>query len=492
MATVQVDLMHTSKARNSTRVPSTTEGHITETICYLKDPTSIIKPTLIIQGADSTFEGKQFPDYNYCYIKDFHRYYFITNVTSISALVWQIDCEVDVLATYRKEILATKAFVMYAQQGFNSMIPDSRLPRTDKSATSVLKVPFTPYSRAGIFLLTVVGDNGNGQNGYTATYAMGASQLRSVGAKLNDNGFWETLQKQFVNPLDAVISCIWLPIAGNLIDSTVSEVKIGYSSTGVSGNMISKTYVEGSFSVAIPLHYHDAEGKSYADYRNVEPYTQAYIFLPGCGNVQIPLIRVLKSGSKIPNVSVKYCIDVTTGEIMYTVHDPDDPDGIILTATGGFGVNIPVSSSQGNALGVVTGIGAMIGATVAVAAMPEITIPAALGLGGTVLGGGTSAISSAMQSSTQVSGHISGRSGAYFNDNITVTVTYWEVSDTPSNNTTTIGLPVFKTGTLSTYSGLVKCTGAYVKVECTDDEHHMIAQYVNSSTNFIYGGLIIE
>ena len=490
MATVTVKFVHTSKARNSTKVPSTDVS--TETVCYLKDRTSILKPTITIQGGTPTFEGKTFPDYNYCYIEEFHRYYYIVDITSVSALVWDITCEVDVLASYRADILNTRAFIMYAQHGYNSMIPDSRLPRTDKSATSVLKVPFTPFSRAGIFLLTVVGDNGNGQNGYTATYAMGASQLRSVGAKLNDNGFWETLKKQFVNPLDAVISCIWLPIAGNLIESSASEIKIGYSSTGVSGNMITKTYVEGSFSIAIPLHYHDANGKSYADYRNVEPYTHAYIFLPGCGNVQIPLIRVLKSGSKIPNVTVKYCIDVTTGEIMYTMHDPDDADGIILTATGGFGVNIPVSSSQGNTLGVLTGIGAMIGATVAVAAMPEITIPAALGLGGTVVGGGTSAITSAAQTSTQVSGHISGRSGAYFNDNITVTVTYWEVSDTPSNNTSTIGLPVFKTGTLGTYSGLVKCTGAYVKAECTDDEHNMIAQYVNSSTNFIYGGLLIE
>lgn len=490
MATVTVKFVHTSKARNSTKVPSTDVS--TETVCYLKDRTSILKPTLTIQGGTPTFEGKTFPDYNYCYIEEFHRYYYIVDITSVSALVWDITCEVDVLASYRENILNTPAFIMYAQRGYNSMIPDSRLPRTDKSTTSVLKVPFTPFSRAGIFLLTVVGDNGNGENGYTATYAVGASQLRSVGAKLNDNGFWETLQKQFVNPLDAVISCIWLPIAGNLLESTVSEIKIGYSSTGVTGNMLTKTYVEGSFSIAIPLHYHDAEGKSYADYRNVEPYTQAYIFLPGCGNVQIPLIRVLKSGSKIPNVSVKYCIDVTTGEIMYTIYDPDDPDGIILTATGGFGVNIPVSSSQGNALGIVTGIGAMIGATVAIATMPEITIPAALGLGGTVIGGGTSAISSAAQTSTQVSGHISGRSGAYFNDNVTVTVIYWEVSDTPSNNTSTIGLPVFKTGTLGKYSGLVKCTGAYVKAECTEDEHNMIAQYVNSSTNFIYGGLLIE
>ena len=85
MATVTVKFVHTSKARNSTKVPSTDVS--TETVCYLKDRTSIIKPTITVQGGTPTFEGKTFPDYNYCYIEEFHRYYFIIEIVSVSALV---------------------------------------------------------------------------------------------------------------------------------------------------------------------------------------------------------------------------------------------------------------------------------------------------------------------------------------------------------------------------------------------------------------------
>ena len=48
MATVTVKFVHTSKARNSTKVPSTDVS--TETVCYLKDRTSIIKQKINVQG----------------------------------------------------------------------------------------------------------------------------------------------------------------------------------------------------------------------------------------------------------------------------------------------------------------------------------------------------------------------------------------------------------------------------------------------------------
>ena len=116
-----------------------------------------------------------------------------------------------------------------------------------------------------------------------------------------------------------------------------------------------------------------------------------------------------------------------------------------------------------------------------------------------LVGAGIAAVGSVFSTATSVSqqfshikGGLGGRAGAEANANIVLTVSYWKISDTPSNCLTTIGLPLFKSVTLGSLSGLVKCSGAWVKAECTDTEHQMIAQYVNSSTNFIYGGLIIE
>lgn len=44
-------------------------------------------------------------DYNYCYIPDFGRYYYITNIVSVRTNIWRIDCDVDVLMSFRDAIL---------------------------------------------------------------------------------------------------------------------------------------------------------------------------------------------------------------------------------------------------------------------------------------------------------------------------------------------------------------------------------------------------
>lgn len=44
-------------------------------------------------------------DYNYCYIQDFGRYYYITNIVSVRTNIWRIDCDVDVLMSFKDAIL---------------------------------------------------------------------------------------------------------------------------------------------------------------------------------------------------------------------------------------------------------------------------------------------------------------------------------------------------------------------------------------------------
>lgn len=62
------------------------------------------------------------------------RYYFITGITSLRQDYWQIDAEVDVLATYKSDIQATTAFILY-DAAANSELVDTRLAvQTTKTA----------------------------------------------------------------------------------------------------------------------------------------------------------------------------------------------------------------------------------------------------------------------------------------------------------------------------------------------------------------------
>ena len=64
----------------------------------LRGESSVINPSFIVELSNPS-------QYNYCFIPDFNRYYFITNITSVRTNIWRIDCAVDVLMSFQTQIL---------------------------------------------------------------------------------------------------------------------------------------------------------------------------------------------------------------------------------------------------------------------------------------------------------------------------------------------------------------------------------------------------
>lgn len=64
----------------------------------LRGESSVINPSFLIEHINPS-------QYNYCFIPEFNRYYFITNITSVRTNIWRIDCSVDVLMSYQEQIL---------------------------------------------------------------------------------------------------------------------------------------------------------------------------------------------------------------------------------------------------------------------------------------------------------------------------------------------------------------------------------------------------
>lgn len=65
---------------------------------YLRGECSVTNPSFNIEVTNPS-------DYNYCYIPDFGRYYYITNIVSVRTNIWRIDCNVDVLMSFKDAIL---------------------------------------------------------------------------------------------------------------------------------------------------------------------------------------------------------------------------------------------------------------------------------------------------------------------------------------------------------------------------------------------------
>jgi len=105
-----------SKKSNSTAIPG---SGVTSHSCgeiYPKDKTSLESPVFQI-------------DYNptgYTYAKWGNYYYFITDIV-YSTPIYEIHCEMDPLATYKSDILAHNAKVLYSSSDYDEDIPDSRI-----------------------------------------------------------------------------------------------------------------------------------------------------------------------------------------------------------------------------------------------------------------------------------------------------------------------------------------------------------------------------
>ena len=64
----------------------------------LREETSVINPSLIIES------NSNISSYNYMYISDFNRYYFIKDITSVRNNLWRVSAHVDVLMSFKSAI----------------------------------------------------------------------------------------------------------------------------------------------------------------------------------------------------------------------------------------------------------------------------------------------------------------------------------------------------------------------------------------------------
>ena len=132
---VHCTLYKISKKTNSTRRPEDIAGIFSaERNGEFKGRQSLLAPVVDFVGVTETTippAGQDpetyAPRFNYAYIKEFERYYFITEWT-FEGGIWTAQMSVDVLATYRDEILAMNAYVLRSSSYHNPKVIDTIFP----------------------------------------------------------------------------------------------------------------------------------------------------------------------------------------------------------------------------------------------------------------------------------------------------------------------------------------------------------------------------
>lgn len=80
----------------------------------LKDTTNIKTPVIKINTKENIF------DFNYCYIPNFNRYYFIQNIEVTPTNIYKLYLKEDVLETYKTAITSSYALIRKATK-YNKM-----------------------------------------------------------------------------------------------------------------------------------------------------------------------------------------------------------------------------------------------------------------------------------------------------------------------------------------------------------------------------------
>ena len=346
---VTVKFYNFVKNENSTARPSGSANW--ELTCVIRKDCSIINPQLELDYDPSN--GSAIFNNNYCYIANFHRYYYVRDWTISDSFVIA-TLEVDVLATYRTQIGSSTLFVVRSSAHVEGGLVDNFYPTTSRVTfdASFVTNPWI-YNGSGTYIIGVVSKTGT--YGSVEYYALTYSNMAALVQNLlndsitNSNGFsWDdasqALQKSIIDPLQFIKSCVYLPIAySDIAGSSVSSIDIFDWSINCTAKKPTYTLVIQRNTFDIPRH----PDSGVYEYLNFAPYSTYTINIPPFGLIELDSTALAASN----NVITLVVIDIPTGEgtlEIYTGDLPGSGPGAYVSNILRTQVGVPVQLSQVN------------------------------------------------------------------------------------------------------------------------------------------------
>lgn len=145
---MEIKLYHNVSDNRTIRKKLLDEFSLTGT---LRDSCSLIEPVINI-------ENNNVVRFNYAYIPDFQRYYFVKEITNLRKNIWTLELEVDPLMSFKGDILALQ--VVVDKQSSDSIgdeyIDDGSLVTDNNTFTSVYNLS-NGFNDHGEYILITAG-----------------------------------------------------------------------------------------------------------------------------------------------------------------------------------------------------------------------------------------------------------------------------------------------------------------------------------------------
>ncbi len=318
-----------SKRKNSTKVPNDATG-ITKTV-YLKGTTDKINPTFYLKGTD---------DYVYC--KAWGWYYFVHRIGYDIDGAQMVYCNIDVLASFKAQILGTRAFVKYSSSNYSNKIIDDRVTRyTDttwnhESYDSIFVDSEADFKNEYVFFVTVGGEYSQGGYSGGYNYYVFTETGWNDFCALLCNGDYETDIKKFFASVDSgLISCRRMPIKPeSLPTEAVDGIRIGRVSIPYPALKLSQRYIHRTIHAELPVYKYD--------FNQWSPYTRLKMYIPFIGTIDLPTDLF-----KDDTVLIDYVVDLVSGQMdVHICHN--SLNNIVQTFTTEIGGQLPTSVNNVN------------------------------------------------------------------------------------------------------------------------------------------------
>lgn len=462
--------------------------------CSIKDVSSIINPYIEIAENLSTA-----PPWNYCYIPEYNRYYWIIEWTWERGF-WSAELSVDVLASYRENIFNSTLYVVRSASNYDGNIIDKLYPT--KIDNELIRVPLLqPWSvdvipTNGTFVIGVTAPSGGyfGSMNYYAMSQSGYAKLcdyLSSQAVTTEEGFNEddcslALQKALVDPFQYIKSCKWIPLAYNDtnfkgVHRTSLPIYQWSVDVGACTQLV-KCYGSVEFNVDMRRHPQTNDRGMFVNY---EPYTNINMFLPPFGT--FPLDTTY-TGINRSGFQVSMLVDYITGGGAYYVQVLDSESrqcGIIANGYGQVAVDMQLSQVNTSMMGLAfTKAGVGVDELVSGLSLGQMTPTDTIGenpisnVGGIIRNAGMQSIGNAVQA--RFSKAVTSGTQGGFSSYAHVPYIDYQFFTLVDDDITEEGRPLMQNVRLGNLSGYCICKNGDVAIGGTAQEQNAIKTYLES------------
>lgn len=463
-----------SKRNKSTKVPAGTDQYH-EVECRLKEGTYVTKPTLLLQ----TFSAAA---YNYFYIVDWNRYYFISDAMFIEGM-YEVSGVEDYLGSHKAAIGLLSANVLYAT-GSNKSIVDSRIPV--KSTVSI------GHNYAAVPSMTITEGSGavilgiSGKGSFGAYLMQNSSLVSELLDGIDDwtqfiTDNWEFTKQLFFggSAAENLKSAIALPLViggPDVSGGSATPLVLGNypckdgNGVNITGYKITKPILGYGGSINIPWQS--------SDWKKVAAYSTIKMYFPFIGIITIPATEVQDESS----ITYHYAINVTSGDISLEVYATTSKV-MIATASGNCAMPTAYGSTGINTskltAAAASGLGTLFTLSAAAASGGiSLAAEAAIGAGLAATAGNTIA---ALGGSGFGNGGLGGGSSQGLDKVVHCFVIQKQLTDTPTNFDPIMGKPYMGVATIGSFNGFVQTDGfQFESAAAYSSEKDMINKLMDS------------